>query len=588
MPARNEVLLVLAVLCLALTAAGPAHAEALWRLEQPNPPPGASFKVPLGPPGDLKFWAPNRGLLAVEGNSTIPRGLFWFNGETWQQLSTVCGGPGDTTRIAWAGPTEFWVVTEPSRPRLGSGIALCHFKDGEVAGSYSTAPQAADPYRQMSAASCTGPNDCWFGGVGAEDPTGQFRGAFHLHWDGTNLTTFYAPQGRAVTDIQAHAGGFFESTAVGPARESPDSPDLAEPETPKPRLLHRIAGGSVGAGPFAFTNEPFTFADRPGLPPDGTELLALDTDGANVWAGGGGAASGASAPPGGIVPRLPAVARFDGSGWQEPALDPGDFTTDERIVDIAARPGTGEAWAAVQPYAERRSVNAKATVALIDAGGAAEVTRLPVSGSGRGSAARIAFTGPDEGWMATYAGWLFHYTDGTPLPRDEDPAFQRLITFRPNEAAEQFVPDAPPADDSNIFAPPPLEVTQDPPAQPPVTIKVPALFKKPKTRLVNKTTLELRLTLARKAVIQLVAYRKVKGKKGAKSKETVVARTKRRSYTPGKVVLRLKLDPKKWPTRLAFRIKDSIAPSTDDSTGGGDGDTVATPPNNAGDTVTTR
>src|SRR5262245_26233261 len=125
----------LAALVIGLLLAAPAHGDALWRLEQPAPPPGAPFKVPLGPPGDLKFWAPNRGLLAVEGNSTIPRGLFWFNGETWQQLSTVCGGPGDTTRIAWSGPTEFWVVSEPSRPRLGSGIALCRFKDGEVVGS---------------------------------------------------------------------------------------------------------------------------------------------------------------------------------------------------------------------------------------------------------------------------------------------------------------------------------------------------------------------------------------------------------------------------------------------------------------------
>jgi hypothetical protein len=561
----------LAALVIGLLMAAPAHGEALWRLEQPAPPQGAPFTVPLGSPGDLKFWAPNRGLLAIEGNSTVPRGLFWFNGETWQQLSTVCGGPGDTARIAWAGPTEFWVVSEPSRPRLGSGIALCRFKDGEVVGSFSTAPQSADPYFQMSSAACNGPNDCWFGGIGAEDPTGQFRGAFHLHWDGTNLTTVYAPQGRAVSDIVPYGGNFFESTVVGPARESHDTPDLAEPESPKPRLLHRIGGGSTGAGPFVFSNEPFTFADQPGVANDGTELLALDSDGLNVWAGGGGAASGPSAPQGDIVQRLPAIARFDGTTWQEPSLDPADFTTDERIVDVAALPGTNKAWAAVQPYAERRSVNAKAMVALVDASGVADVTRLPVSGSGRGSAARIAFTSPTEGWLVTFAGWLFHYTDGTPLPRDEDPAFNRLITFRPNEAAEQFVPDAPPADDSNIFAPPPLEITQDPPQEPPRTIKVPALFKKPKTRLVNKTTLEMTLTLVRPAKLQLLAYRKQK-----KGKDKIVARTKYKNYKAGKVVLRLKLNPKQWPTRLRFKIKDSAASTTDGAGGDNPDDTVTT------------
>ena len=107
----------------------------IWRLEQPPPPAGAPFKVPLGAPGDLSFWAPNRGLLTVEGNATIPRGIFSWNGQSWHQLATVCGGPGDTARIAWAGPDEFWVVSEPSLPRRGSGLALCRFKDGQVIGS---------------------------------------------------------------------------------------------------------------------------------------------------------------------------------------------------------------------------------------------------------------------------------------------------------------------------------------------------------------------------------------------------------------------------------------------------------------------
>ena len=97
-------------------------AEPIWRLEQPPPPAGAPFKVPLGAPGDLQFWAPNRGLLTIEGNDTIPRGIFSWDGQSWHQLATVCGGPAETARIAWAGPTEFWVVSEPSLPRTGSGL----------------------------------------------------------------------------------------------------------------------------------------------------------------------------------------------------------------------------------------------------------------------------------------------------------------------------------------------------------------------------------------------------------------------------------------------------------------------------------
>ena len=162
--------------------------------------------MPLGAPGDLSFWAPNRGLLTVEGNDTIPRGIYSWNGQSWHQLATVCGGPGDTARIAWAGPTEFWVVSEPSLPRRGSGLALCRFKDGQVVGSWSTRVDAADPFRQMMSATCDGPNDCWFGGVGSQDALGERIGAFHLHWDGTDLETVYGPQGRGVSDMQFHGG----------------------------------------------------------------------------------------------------------------------------------------------------------------------------------------------------------------------------------------------------------------------------------------------------------------------------------------------------------------------------------------------
>ncbi|MDQ6750306.1 MAG: hypothetical protein M3Z33_06100, partial [Actinomycetota bacterium] len=289
-------------------ALGPAPAAAdapLWRLEQPPPPPGAPFKVPLGIPGDLKLIAPNRGLLSVEGNATVARGLYAYNGQIWHPLATVCGGSGDTSRIAVAGPREFWTVSEPSRPRTGSGLALCHFKDGEVVASYSTPDQSPDPFRRMNAAACNGPNDCWFGGVGDQDPTGERVGAFHLHWDGAALTSVYAPQGRGVSDLQFSAGKFWESVFVGKrAEDRVGEVDLTEPESPEPRLLHGIAGG-------AFTNDPFAPAKPAGVPGDGTELLGLDAGGAGqLWAVGGGAASGPSAPPGGAVARPPVALRY--------------------------------------------------------------------------------------------------------------------------------------------------------------------------------------------------------------------------------------------------------------------------------------
>jgi hypothetical protein len=534
-PARQ--LLLTLVLGAALAAPADA-AEPSWRLEQPAPPLGAPFKVPLGAPGDLKFWAPNRGLLTVEGNDAIARGIYSYDGVGWHRLATVCGGPGDTARIAWAGPREFWVVSEPSRPRAGSGLALCRFKDGQVVGSWSTPVEASDPFRQMLSATCVTASDCWFGGVGGQDPLGERVGAFHLHWDGTDLESVYGPQGRAVSDMEAHGGVLYESTLVGRAPEEREEPvDLAQPE-PVPRLVHTVAGD-------VFANDPFEPATPPGVPVDGTELLALDSDGASLWAVGGGAASGPSAPPDSAVVRPPLAARLVDGAFEGLALTGATFGPTDRLGDVAAIPGTDSAFATVVPFADRRSPNSKATVARIAADGTTTTMRLPAAGAGRGSAARIACTSASDCWMVTWAGWLFHYTDGTLLPRDADPAFQTTIDFRPNEAAEQFVPDKPPVDDSLLFAPPPQE--PDPITEPP---RRPAKRLKPLLAKVRTQLRGLRLivtfTARRKARVQLIAKRNGR----------TVARTPRRVFKPGRRRLTLQLSRDRYPTRLAFKVSE--------------------------------
>ena len=82
----------------------------------------------------------------------------------------------------------------------------------------------------MYAAACNGPNDCWFGGVGAQDPTGERVGAFHLHWDGATLTSSYNPQGRGVSDLEPHAGAIVESVLAGKRPENAEAPFIAPPE----------------------------------------------------------------------------------------------------------------------------------------------------------------------------------------------------------------------------------------------------------------------------------------------------------------------------------------------------------------------
>jgi hypothetical protein len=556
-----------------LAMAGTAAGAPTWKLEQPPPPPGTPFAAPLGPPGDLQFIAPNRGLLAVEGNSTIPPGIFSYDGEAWHQLAVVCGGPASHTRIAIAGPREFWTITEPSLPRRGAGTALCRFKDGAVVASYSTPLESPDPFREMDAAACTAPDDCWFGGFGTQDPDGVRRGAFHLHWNGATLETAYAPQGRGVTDLEAHAGAIFESVVVGRRPNTPgDDIDLLDPE-PRPLLLHRIMGSRIASEPFVprgfYQAPPPSPPDPVALPAGGSDLLALDSDGTRLWAGGGGAASGPDAPEAGMVSRPPLAALLLPEGWREIVFPRDVFGLKDRFVDVAAVPGAEQAWMAVETFGQR-DAGQYARVALVSADGAASVTRLPANGPGRGSAAKIAFTGPAEGWMVTSAGWLFHYTDpaAAPLPRDTDPAFAGTITFRGNEAAEQFLPDAPPVDDSELFKPPPVELEQD--APPAAVQRLPALLRRIKTR-VRGRTLIVRFTLARRARVSLLGRRKGR----------VVARTRPRMLNPGRRALRLRLNPRRWPQRLTFRVRE---PGQSNSAPTGDsGDTVTT----GGDTIAT-
>jgi hypothetical protein len=563
--ARSLAVALAGVLAGALVQAPPAHGAASWRLEQPAPPAGVPFKVPLGRPGDLQCWSATRCLLAVEGNATIPRGLLAYDGVAWHQLSTVCGGPADSTRIVWAGPADFWTVTEPSLPRLGGGLGLCHFRDGVVIASYSTADESPDPFRPMDAGACLGSDDCWFAGVGSQDPSGQRVGAYHLHWDGQDLVSTYAPQGRGVSDVVALADGTFaETTLVGVQREDRTTPvSLATPET-APLTIHTIAPGG------AFATAPFAALPRVGVPAGGTELLAADVAAGNApWFVGGGAASGPDAPPDDSVARPPIAVRLADGFYRELPLDETPFGAHDRFTDVAAVPGGDDAWTTVQSYAERGSSTARARVAHLRSDGSATVEQLPAGGAGRGAAARIELTSPTEGWMVTNAGWLFHYVDPAAPVRaaDADPAFQQLISFRPNEAVAQAIPDAPPADDSQLFAPPPPADPQ--PVEPPQTRvkRIKALMAKVfKPRVDRRLRLHLAFTLRRRAKVALLAKRHGR----------VVARTQFTLLSRGRHEFVLQLSRSEWPDALRFRTADVTLRGRGGGSGSGGGDPNAT------------
>ena len=494
--------------------------------------------MPLGAPGDLKFWAPNRGLLTVEGNDTIPRGIYSWDGQSWHQLATVCGGPGDTARIAWAGPDEFWVVSEPSLPRRGSGLALCRFKDGQVVGSWSTRVDAADPFRQMLSATCNGPDDCWFGGVGSQDALGERVGAFHLHWNGSDLESVYGPQGRGVSDMEFHQGSAL--------REHPGRPLAREPRRAgRPRRTGAGAAPDPPRSPARLRQRPVPAGPAGSVPADGTRAARARRRREAPTSGPSGAAPPRAPRPAGRRGRAPAAGGAPGRrAFEELPLTSRSSGQPTASATSRRSRRTNEALATVVPFADRHSANSKAIVARIAADGTTTTTRLPAAGAGRGSAARIACPAQNECWMVTWGGWLFHYSDGTPLPRDTDPAFQGTIDFRPNEAAEQFVPDRLPVDDSQLLRAAAAAAGRRKPRNGKVK-RLPPLLRRIGSQL-RGLRLAVSFTVTRRARVALIA------KRGART----VARTPPRVLPPGRHSLTLQLSRDRYPTRLAFKTKE--------------------------------
>lgn len=516
---------------------------AIW---QPFPlpaPPGGQFATPVGFVGDLSFWAPNRGLMAVAGNASVPEGLYSWDGVGWHQLATVCGS-GVDARIAWAGPTEFWTIARPSLPRVPtSGRALCRFRDGEVVGSYSTEPGAGDAYQRVFSAACRVADDCWFGGVAALSNDGTRVGAFHLHWDGTAVHTVYASQGRAVSDLQSFGGGLLASAFAG-AKPGERDPAVVDPGG-APVLLQRIADGT-------FVGEPFVPANPGGIPPDGTELTALDAADGVAWAVGGRATSG---PRAGIVRRGPLAARTSlGRAWTELTLNGPALAPDDVFVDVAALPDGGGAWVAL-----RGSTLSQPRLAFVADDGTTTVHELAGIGDPiRGAATRVACPAANDCWAATARGYLYRWSDGASYPQDRDPAFQGTIATRPNEAAEQVIADTPPEDDSLLNAPP-IEQPAPPVELPACKVLKSALSRvdvgraRPLGRSAARASsfrLTVRFRLARRARVGLVARR------GGR----VVARARPRTLRPGRRSMRLTVSRSRWPQRMRFTVKELALP----------------------------
>jgi hypothetical protein len=611
------VLLATAALAGALAGASTAAgAEASWRFAPVLPPPApegteatGADPVPLGHIGEISFWAPNHGLLITGGsgsscaesaNALIPCGLFAYNGTGWHLLSTVCGGAEG--RIAWAGPDEFWTIADqrPGQAVLSAGgygnISLCHFAVGEeggrqalqVVGSYALPLEQPDSYLPMDAAACLSPEDCWFGGQLGRAPN---RGAFHLHWDGSSISVVYSPQVHAIASMAVYRPGvLFESVALGPL-DSYSGEDPAHPY-----LLHQLdAAGSDEqiAGVLMPNAACATLTFCPPLPDYGFDAkgeavapgtltgLSLASDylpgvpepaHPQLWAVAGAVRKPETKPGEGVA--HPIVLRYSEGAWTQVVggPDPGGddpFGTAEQPDGVAPEPGVAAAWVTLAPYPGSTAQN-EAHVAHVSAAGKISEEALgSAQGVGaRGPAGAIACPAPEDCWLATTHGWLFHYTNSHEPPPDEDPDFAGVVTFRPADGGVPVLPSIePPPDDSlaNQLPPPP---PPPPAAQPQQTLQRKPLVTDMRARVTRSHTLELSFRLTVKAHVQLLANHG----------RSQVARTPRETLRAGRHVLALQLDPKRWPTKLKLNATPlEPLPTVAVSPTSGNGQTVAPP-----------
>jgi hypothetical protein len=559
-------------LSFAALAATAARGEG-WRSAQPPLPPApeeepsVGVPAPLGHIGQISFWAPNHGLLITAGNETIEPGLYYYDGTAWQQLATVCGGTEG--RIAWAGPDDFWTISDQQAGQLGLGISedgferrdrsLCHFAVGasgklEVIASYAEPLGVAGSYQPMDAAACSGPDNCWFGGERL--PAGINSGAFHLHWNGSALTpmpSLEAPEPQLedpahdVTGLVFYKGRFYESVKIEPG-EPPGPGEISQPH-----YLHKIVEGS--SNPFVPLGLEGPPAESP-RQPDERERFAYTGPGAFRFSAGASelwAISGAGPP---TLLLLGASNQF-----QQVRLG----TLEGEVAGIAAEPGSEDAWVSLDSPSEH-GAQAVTRVARLEADGAVEgEARLPEAHeqmAHKGPAGAVACSAPGDCWVASESGWLFHL--GGTQPEDDDPAFQTLIAHRPKDdsipfaAAEESFPE----DDSGARVAPQLPADLEVPPSPVAPRAHKPLFSNVSSRLLHRTTLALTFTLATKSHVRLLALRR----------GHPVAATGRKVLAGGRHTLRLRLSPRAWPTKLDLRVKAigavPLQPSGGGPTGG--------------------
>jgi hypothetical protein len=592
--------LAFVLLALMLALPGGAYAAGLedeagaeWLVEQPEPPPPPAnveaSKVPigLGKIGDIAFWEPDQGALTTAGNgSSIPAGVWFYDGAHWRELSTQCGATDG--RIAWAGPEEFWTVSDG---RQGQAVAssterppleddtLCHFAPGPsgqlaIVASYAAPAFLASSYQPMHAAGCISSTDCWFAGGPLPAPE---TGAFQLHWNGHSVEAEpYLPEGHTVWGMEQFEGKLYESvrlltsdrTATAPAIQPPPL-RVINPEGTTP-TFQGLSNTSLLTA--LYSEGEYSYA---------LEYLHLSATGSSLWAAAG---PQPTVPAGSEEAGVTVVRKEAGSeAWSQvigPETTPsGAERFPEDVVDsIAAEPGSSAAWLAVEPSEEAGAPQplARAHVARVSAEGAvSDEAELPAEGDPHGAlgaAKQIVCPAEHDCWMTTQDGWLLHLSTASEREHpdiDQDSVFAGTepITYRPpDEGIPQEQSDVLPTDTSGLEEQAPLQSSAVAQATPERFARVTEpLLSDIHSRLIHRTTLELSFRLAVKAQVRLLAKRRGK----------VVASTPKRTLQAGSRKLLLALDPKRWPTKLSLQTH-ALGPLPTKSTREAGTDTVTT------------
>jgi hypothetical protein len=552
----------------------------------------------------LAFRAWNRGLAATsvafsaDLSATTAFGVWIFNGTRWFPDPTfpgqsVCKG----NSVLWAGKRDYWLVGA----RVRNWPGLCRFDGVNFEWQPLDLPKATldrVPLQEdgtrgpgaINAGSCLSWDNCWFfGSYGVV-----------VHWDGAALKD-------ASTDLQAQpwlrtgytaavtgtdASGAKRAFAVGTSggvtqgEQLPPRPDGGPP----PQLF------ASGGGAFAPLGYSPPALARPG-DPYRTDLAAIAMDdqgrpwvagnpvgaqpGSGAGAGGGGATSRR-----GTTPEPSPLARLTSDGTTLPcsALPSGRFrfpSTPRREdgylwSSIAVLPGAADALVGGQltPASPGPTVNDDGSPepVLVRAGcdGTPVVTRFrmpdpyvaapatapPVPADRGGFVTSVAANAANDAWATTGPGALVRPTDINSF------AAQRPHIYRLTDGR---APRAPAGDDDEprplVFQPdPPIFVELPPDPEPP-----PA----PDTTVTSagpKTTRQVRLKPAvygvtakvetKRGIITLKVKFKVRravtiGVQALRSSR-VVSSSGLKRFTAPQGRLALRLDRRRWPTRIRF------------------------------------